>query len=109
MKVAATGSGTLIYQWLSNNVNLNDVPGSISGTATSNLVINPASTSDSASYAVVVANNVTNVTSSPSVVKVNVDTTKPSVTISSPAANARTNEPVKFSGTASESVSGSVC
>ncbi len=106
LKVAATGSGTLNYQWRSNNVNLTDVPSYISGTATSNLVIYPASTSDSASYSVVVSNSVTNVTSSSLAVTVKADTTKPSVTINSPPANARSNAPVAFTGTASESISG---
>ena len=102
LKVVATGSA-LTYQWTSNNVNLNDGPGSISGSATSNLVINPASTNDSASYTVVVANSIASVTSHVSIVTVKADTFKPSVTISSPPADARTNEPVTISGTASES------
>ncbi|MGA2554879.1 MAG: choice-of-anchor tandem repeat GloVer-containing protein, partial [Verrucomicrobiota bacterium] len=105
LKVVATGSA-LTYQWTSNNVNLSDVPGLISGSANSNLVINPASTNDSASYSVIVTNSIASVTSRVSIVTVKVDTFKPTVTISSPPAGARTNEPVTFKGTASESAPG---
>ena len=90
LKVVATGSA-LSYQWTTNNVNLNDGPGSISGSATSNLVINPASTNDSGTYTVVVSNSIASVTSHVSIVTVKVDTSKPSVTIIRPPANARTN------------------
>jgi uncharacterized repeat protein (TIGR03803 family) len=102
LKVAATGT-SLIYQWSSNNVNLTDIPGFISGSANSNLIINPAVTGDSASYSVVVSNSVASVTSLVSVVTVKADTFKPGVTITSPAlAGTRSNAPVTFRGTASE-------
>jgi len=102
LKVVATGT-SLIYQWSSNNVNLTDIPGFISGSANSNLMINPAVIGDSASYSVVVSNSIAAVTSLVSIVTVKTDTFKPGVTITSPAMpGTRSNAPVTFRGTASE-------
>ena len=65
-------------------------------------MITPAFTNNSGSYSVVVSNAIGAVTSKVFVVTVSVDKTLPAVTITSPAAGARSNAPVTFSGTASE-------
>ena len=56
--VAATGSGTLTYQWAKNGA-------SISGANSPTYTIASAATSDMGNYTVVVTNSVTSVTSSP--------------------------------------------
>ena len=63
-----------------------DSNGHVDEVAAPNLVINPASTTDSGSYAVVVSNSIGSVTSRVSTVTVHADTSKPVVTITSPAA-----------------------
>ena len=103
LKVSATDNG-LSYQWSSNTVNLTD-GGTVSGSATSNLVINPAVIGNSASYSVLVSNSIGAVPSHVSIVTVQADAFKPAVTITAPAANARSNAPVTFRGTASEATS----
>lgn len=52
---AATGSGTLSYQWLRNGITMTDEPGHISGASTSTLTIFNARTTDEAVYTVVVS------------------------------------------------------
>jgi len=59
-----------------------------------NLVFSPLRTGDAGSYAVVIANGYGSITSSVAVLTVTLDKTVPTVTITSPAANARTNAPV---------------
>ncbi len=61
--VTASGSTPLSYQWRKNSTNLNN-GGNISGVTTMNLTITNITTTDAASYDVVVANNCGNVTSS---------------------------------------------
>jgi uncharacterized repeat protein (TIGR03803 family) len=103
LKVTASG-GSLIYFWRTNTVNLTD-GGFVSGSATSNLVINPASITNSGSYTIVVSNSNGAATSGVCVVTVKADTFKPTVAITSPSAGARSNAPMTFRGTASESTS----
>ena len=101
LKVAAGGTLPLAYQWNANGVNLADSVNN-SGSASNNLVINPASTNNSGSYSVVITNAYGTVTSRVSAVTVAVDRSLPSVTITSPASGARSNAPVIFSGMAWE-------
>ncbi len=61
--VAATGSGTLTYQWRKNGSNLSD-GGNVSGATSSSLTLSIVSVSDTANYDVVVANSFGSVTSS---------------------------------------------
>jgi uncharacterized repeat protein (TIGR03803 family) len=111
LKVTASG-GNLIYFWRTNYV-INNVTnnvdlingGFVSGAGASNLVINPASITNSGSYTVVVSNSIGAATSGVCVVTVKADTFKPTVAITSPSAGARSNAPVIFHGTASESTS----
>ncbi len=105
LKVESAGAAPLTYQWRTNNVNLAD-GGTISGSATSNLVIRPAFTNNSGSYTVVVANASGVVTSRVSVVTVSLDKTPPKVAITFPAPGTRTNAgvTVTFGGTASDNV-----
>jgi len=91
--VGATGA-PLSYQWFLNGVALN-------GATTSNLTINPVTFQDQGSYTVVVTNSEGTVTSAVAVLTVVADTAKPTVNISSPAANARTTNSV-ITGTASD-------
>jgi len=105
LTVAATGSG-LIYEWLDNNVILTDNGFNISGSATSNLVINPAYTTNSGSYKVVVSNAIASATSGVFTVTVSADTVAPGVAITSPAKDGTRSNAVlwTFSGTASDNV-----
>jgi len=68
LQVGATGGG-LAFQWFANNVNLTD-GGNVFGSATGNLVITPAFTSNSGSYSVIVSNPFGSVTSAVSAVTV---------------------------------------
>jgi hypothetical protein len=61
--VAATGSPTLNYQWQFNGTNLTD-GGSIAGSSTAALNVNPADATNAGSYDVIVANAYGSVTSS---------------------------------------------
>ncbi|MEO7300687.1 MAG: immunoglobulin domain-containing protein [Verrucomicrobiota bacterium] len=61
--VAATGTGSIFYQWLQNGTALTN-SGKFIGTATSTLTISGVQTNDTASYQVVVTNNYGAVTSS---------------------------------------------
>jgi Pro-kumamolisin, activation domain/Immunoglobulin I-set domain len=61
--VMATGSPTLAYQWQINGTNLTD-GGSIAGSSTAALSVNPADATNAGSYDVVVANAYGSVTSS---------------------------------------------
>ena len=63
LSVTATGSGTLGYQWVNNNVALSD-GGSVSGAHTNALNIFPATTDLTGNYSVVVTNSLGSVTSS---------------------------------------------
>jgi hypothetical protein len=89
LKVTASG-GNLIYFWRTNYV-INNVTnnvdlingGFVSGAGASNLVINPASITNSGSYTVVVSNSIGAATSGVCVVTVKADTFKPTVAITS--------------------------
>ncbi len=62
--VIASGEGALSYQWLFGGAPLDDVPGKISGSTSSFLVIINVQVSDTAlGYSVVVLNSEVNVTS----------------------------------------------
>jgi hypothetical protein len=53
---AATGTGTLGYQWLKNGIPLTDV-GNITGSATTTLTVSSVGLGDAANYALVVTNS----------------------------------------------------
>jgi uncharacterized repeat protein (TIGR03803 family) len=93
---------TLTYQWLFNNAPLTDI-WNISGSATTQLTISPAMSTNAGSYSVIVSNSVTSVTSKPATLQVAAETTSPSVTIVFPKTGSRTGA-VAFNGTASDSV-----
>ena len=61
--VAATGTGSMTYQWQFNGVNLTD-GGEYSGSATTNLVVTGVTTNDAGAYAVIVTSPWGSVTSS---------------------------------------------
>ncbi len=98
--VSVGGAPPFFYQWESNGVPLSD-GNEFSGSATSNLTINPVNSQDAASYSVVVSNLYKNVTSAMAKLTVVADTAKPSVTITSPAAGSRATNSV-ITGTASD-------
>ena len=101
LTVGATG-GSLTWQWLSNNAALSD-GGNVFGSATSNLVISPAVTNDSANYSVIVSNSISSTNSHFSVVTVAVDKALPAVTITNRYSGyPRLSAPVTFGGAASE-------
>jgi uncharacterized repeat protein (TIGR03803 family) len=103
LSVTAKSSASFLnYQWLKNGTYLSNA-GDITGATTTNLVFSPLRTGDAGSYAVVIANGYGSITSSVAVLTVTLDKTVPTVTITSPAANARTNAPV-FKGTATDNV-----
>lgn len=87
-KVGVAGAPPFFFQWYQNGVALSD-SNEISGSATSNLLINPATFSDAASYQVVISNYFHAATSAVARLVVVADKTKPTISITSPAANAR--------------------
>lgn len=64
LPVSVSGSLPLSYRWQTNSVNLADA-GELSGSATSNLMINPVSAAENAIYTVIVTNTFGSVTSAP--------------------------------------------
>ena len=68
--VSASGTQPLSYQWKKNGVSLSN-SGNVSGATTTALTLGNISTSDTASYTVVVTNTVGNVTSSAATLTVN--------------------------------------
>ncbi len=92
-KVAVGGAPPFSFQWYSNKVALQDT-NEFSGSATSNLTINPATFRDAASYTLVVNNFYRSVTSVVARLTVVPDHVRPTVTIKSPAAGARTTNAV---------------
>jgi hypothetical protein len=88
-KVKVSGSPPFYYEWRSNDVPLTD-GNEFSGSATTNLTIDPATFSDAASYTVVITNFYRSVTSAVARLTVVADKAMPSVVISAPKANART-------------------
>jgi len=68
--VAATGPAPLMYQWRRNTTNLSD-GGSISGSQTATLLIDPALPADGGNYDCVVSNNCASQTSNAALLTVN--------------------------------------
>jgi len=104
--VGMSGSPPFTFQWYMGTDELSDgtnAGGSeISGSASSNLTINPALASDAGKYFVVVANDYATRTSAVVTLSINPqDKIKPTVAFSSPAAGARTNNPA-ITGTAAD-------
>lgn len=69
LTVAASGSGTLSYQWRKDGIALAD-DGRILGSTTATLTINPSATTDAGSYDVVVTSEYGTVTSQAAVVQI---------------------------------------
>ena len=92
-KVTATGAEPLSFQWRKDLENLND-GGEISGSATSVLTIDPATSIDAGSYSVLVTNAYGSVASIGVPLTLITDKTRPTLTISSPTSNARTTNPL---------------
>jgi hypothetical protein len=103
--VTATGSPPLSYQWywVTTDLVTNTLTdtGEISGSATNILTINPATTLDEGSYFVIVTNAFGSVTSVKASLGIAPDLTKPTVSISLPAAGTRTTNLV-VAGTATD-------
>jgi hypothetical protein len=99
-KVTATGAEPLYYQWRNGTRDLIDGDG-ISGSMTSNLVINPAASLDVGTYSVLITNAYGLAISVPVPLTIVADKTRPTVAITSPAPNARTTNSV-ISGKASD-------
>ncbi len=102
LSVKATGTGPLFYQW---QVNSAPIPGTTAGNYS--FLAQPVSGSTNLSYAVAISNAAGFVLSSNASLMVLPDTATPTVTISSPTANARTNK-VNLAGTATDKVAVSV-
>lgn len=101
--VTATGNPPPTYRWFNGSTLLSDGNG-ITGSTTSNLVINPVATTDAGTYSVVVSNSFGTAQSTHILLTTKTETTKPTVTITvPPVANFRTNGPT-LSGTASDVV-----
>jgi hypothetical protein len=98
--ITATGAEPLSYQWRNGTIDLHDGAG-ISGSVTSNLMINPATSSDVGTYSVLITNAYGSVVSVPVPLTIVADKTRPTITIASPAANARTTNSL-ISGKASD-------
>ena len=96
--VVATGTAPLSYQWKKNG-------SAISG-ATNASYTTPAtaSTDNSSTFAVVVTNVAGSITSSSATLTVNPDTTPPTVSITSPAANTTVSGTITVTASASDSV-----
>ncbi len=103
--VTATGGPLPTYQWYeitpSGATNMLTDTNEISGSATSELMINPATTNDAGSYFVVVSNPTRIVSSAQATLSIVPDTTSPKVALSTPLAGARTTNFV-ITGTASD-------
>ncbi len=100
--VTATGTAPLTYAWQLNSQPV-DNGGVVSGATTATLQFNPVARGLAGTYTVVVSNPFGTKTSSDAILDVVSETTKPSVTITSPVSNARTNKPA-LTGTASDAV-----
>jgi hypothetical protein len=99
-KVGVGGPPPFLFQWQSNTIPLTD-GNEFSGSATSNLTINPVNFQDEAKYTVVVENFDGSVTSAVTRLTVVADKTKPTVSITSPAAGARSTNAF-LTGTATD-------
>jgi len=100
--ISATPSGSipLTFQWLCDGTNLDDGNG-ISGATNSLLTIDPVLETDAGSYSLIVANAYGSANSAATKLTVLPDTVPPKVSITLPAANARTTVPT-LEGTASD-------
>ena len=102
-RAAATG-GAVQYQWQKDGFDLSN-EGNISGAASSNLVINPAHYSDQGLYSVTIVNPVCSVSSTGAVLSVIADTTRPTVSILSPAPNSNvSNATIQVTGKATDNI-----
>jgi hypothetical protein len=99
--VKATGT-PLTYQWIFDGAPFSDI-GNISGSASNQMTVNLVASNNVGSYSVIVGNSFVSVTSKVVQLTLTRETSKPSVAITSPKPNSRTNAPV-LSGTASDSV-----
>jgi len=91
--VAVSGAAPLVCQWQENQTNLSD-GGNISGSATTNLLLNPVTTNDAGNYTVMVSNVWGSVTSSVATLTVSL----PPVIISQPQSLIEPNgSPASFS------------
>ena len=99
-KVKVGGAPPFSFQWYSNKVALTD-GNEFSGSATTNLTINPVTFQDAASYTLVVTNFFRSVTSAVARLSVVADHVRPTVTIALPHAGQRTTNAL-ISGTASD-------
>ncbi|MFN7137923.1 MAG: immunoglobulin domain-containing protein, partial [Limisphaerales bacterium] len=98
LSVKAGGAAPLQYQWTFNGTNLLNA-------TNSSLTLNNIQGANSGSYRVLVSNVYGNVLSSNAVLTVVTDPIPPTVTVSTPAANAvLTTSPVQMTGTASDNV-----
>jgi uncharacterized repeat protein (TIGR03803 family) len=95
-----TGTPPLAYQWQKDGIVVTD-GGDISGSSTSSVTVNPVTAADAGTYSVVIANAFGSTTSAGAVLGVKAPT--PTVTITSPTANARTTSGI-VTGTASDQV-----
>jgi hypothetical protein len=87
LKVGASGTAPLSYQWQRNGTNLVN-GGRVSGATSAALVLTTLRTNDSGAYSVIVTNPAGRATSQPATITV-LDTTRPMIAIQSPASNAR--------------------
>jgi hypothetical protein len=93
LTVTATGTTPMFYQWRDGTTSLIDT-NEISGSMTDALVINSVAPADNGTYSVVISNVYGVVTSAPVTLKINPDKTRPTVSITSPAASSRTTNTV---------------
>ncbi len=92
-KVTVSGSPPFYYQWLLDGAPLSDT-NEFSGSSSNELTINPATFADEGTYSVVVTNFLHSVTSHNAELTIVNDNTKPKLSITTPAANARTTNAV---------------
>ncbi len=100
--VVASGTAPLSYQWRQNGANL-------AGATTSTLALTGVTTNQAGNYTVVITNSAGSVTSSAAVLMVTQpdpvsDVTRPTVAVTSPAANVVANPSVIVGGTASDNI-----
>lgn len=88
------------YQWMLDGTNLPD-DSEYSGTNSNVLTIDPATEIDAGTYSVIVSNNYGFKKSANARLTIVPDRTRPTITITNPAANVRTNTPV-FGGTVTD-------
>jgi len=92
-KVLVSGSPPFYYQWLLNGAPLSDT-NEFSGSSSNELTINPATDADAGTYSVIITNFLHSVTSANARLTIVNDNTKPKLSITTPAINARTTTPV---------------